>query len=242
MKIQVLFYILVYSCMPLGATDINASFIAKQNGKTLVRTGNCNMQNPPCSTFKIALALMGFDSGILIDKDTPKWPFKPEYENNFQSWYTTDAGKKYGWHQEHTPETYIAKSVLWFSHQITERLGKERFLDYIHKLSYGNMDISGTPGKDDGLLNSWLETSLKISPQEQVELLEKMLNCELDLSKYAQEKTKEILAKKDEDNLPIQWEGWRLTERPAAQQGVTGGLSDGSKKKMSTLFSLNTLG
>ncbi len=216
MKIQALFLILAHAYIPLGAIDFNSSFIAKQNGKTLVTTGNCDIQNPPCSTFKVALALMGFDSGILIDKDTPKWPFKPEYENNFQNWYTTEAGKRYGWHQEHTPETYIAKSVVWFSHQITERLEKKQFQDYVHRLNYGNKDVSGTPGQDDGLLNSWLETSLKISPQEQVELLEKMVNCELDLCKDAQEKTKEIMAKKDEDNQIIQWERWKL-------YGKTGG-------------------
>ncbi|MBX9785722.1 MAG: hypothetical protein K2Y08_00135 [Alphaproteobacteria bacterium] len=195
---------------------INTAFIAKKNGIIVKIQGDCDTQNPPCSTFKIALALMGFDSGILIDRDSPKWTFKKEYEANFQDWYKPEMGIKYGWHGEHTPATFMHNSVLWFSHQITQRLGKEKFQAYVNKLNYGNKDVSGTIGKNDGLLNSWLETSLKISPREQVELLEKMLMSELDLSKDAQKKTVEIMLKRDKDGQPIEWNGWKL-------YGKTGG-------------------
>ena len=135
-----------------ASLTLNTAFIAKKNGKIIKIEGNCDAQNPPCSTFKVALALMGFDAGILKDKDFPKWTFKKEYEANLQSWYHPEMGIKYGWHGEHTPETYIQKSVVWFSHQITQLLGKEKFQNYIEKLNYGNKDISGTPGQDDGLL------------------------------------------------------------------------------------------
>lgn len=196
--------------------SINAAFIAKKNGIVLESQGSCAIQHPPCSTFKVALALMGFDAGILINKDSPKWPFKKEYETNFQSWYKPEMGITYGWHGEHTPETFLQNSVVWFSHQITQRLGKGKFQAYVNKLDYGNKDISGTPGQDDGLLNAWLETSLKISPQEQVELLEKMLGEQLDISQEAQIKTREIMLKKDKDGQPMEWNGWKL-------YGKTGG-------------------
>lgn len=204
------------STQPCESLPINTAFIAKKNGKILQEKGNCDAQNPPCSTFKVALALMGFDAGILKDKDSPKWTFKKEYEAHFQSWYKPEMGVKYGWHGEHTPATYMQNSILWFSHQITQRLGKEKLQEYVNKLYYGNKDISGTPGQDDGLLNSWLETSLKISPREQVEFLEKMLNTSLDISKDAQIKTMEIMVKIDENGQPIEWKGWKL-------YGKTGG-------------------
>lgn len=198
------------------SSAISTAFFAKKNGIIVAENGNCDSQKSPCSTFKIALALMGFDSGILKDKDTPKWLFKKKYESNFQSWYTPEMGIQYGWHGEHTPETYMHKSVLWFSHQITHRLGQKKFENYVHKLNYGNMDISGTPGCNDGLLNSWLKTSLKISPREQVDFLEKLINLSLDVSKNAQIKTIEVLVKKDEDGQPMEWNGWKL-------YGKTGG-------------------
>lgn len=195
---------------------LETAFIAKRSGAILAEKGSVDDRNPPCSTFKVALALMGFDSEILTDKDSPKWGFKKEYEANFQSWYKPEMGVKYGWHGEHTPATFLQNSVVWFSHQITQRLGKEKFQEYVNKLNYGNKDVSGTPGQDDGLLNSWLETSLKISPREQVELLEKMLATSLDISKEAQIKTREIMVKKDQEGQPTEWNGWKL-------YGKTGG-------------------
>nr|AVI43690.1 hypothetical protein [Klebsiella pneumoniae] len=33
----------------------------------------------PCSSFKLPLAIMGFDSGILQSPKSPTWELKPEY-------------------------------------------------------------------------------------------------------------------------------------------------------------------
>lgn len=43
-------------------------------------------------------------------------------------------------------------------------IGKGRIEEWIHKISYGNQDISG------GIGQFWLSSSLKISPIEQVGL------------------------------------------------------------------------
>jgi beta-lactamase class D len=42
----------------------------------LVAKGCVDERHSPLSIFKIALALMGFDVGLLQDKDSPKWIFK----------------------------------------------------------------------------------------------------------------------------------------------------------------------
>ena len=100
----------------------HSGFIAKQDNKIIKTIGKYEDRHAPFSTFKVALALMGFDAGILENKDLPKWAFKEEYEKNFQSWYTRKKGLEYNWCQEHTPATFMKNSVVWFSHQITERL------------------------------------------------------------------------------------------------------------------------
>lgn len=193
-----------------------SGFIAKQDNKIIKAIGKYKDRHSPFSTFKVALALMGFDAGILKTKDSPKWAFKEEYEKNFQSWYTREKGLEYHWIQDHTPMTFMKNSVVWFSHQITQHLGKEKFQEYITKLNYGNKDVSGTPGKDDGLLNSWLGTSLEISPMEQVELLEKLVTHKLDVSKDAQKKTREIMDREEE------WDGWKLYGKTGGGHGDNG--------------------
>lgn len=193
----------------------HSGFIAKKDSK-IIKIGKYDDRHSPFSTFKVALALMGFDAGILETKDAPKWPFREEYEKNFQSWYTREKGMQYHWIQDHTPATFMKNSVVWFSHQITQRLGKEKFKDYVAKLNYGNMDVTGTPGKEDGLLNAWLGTSLEISPREQLEFLEKLLTDTLAVSKDAQEKTREIMDREEE------WEGWKLYGKTGGGHGRNG--------------------
>ena len=188
--------------------EVESAFIAKQGNKIITEVGNPIKRRAPFSTFKTVLAAIGFDAGILESKDSPKWSFKKEYMVNIP-WYNIEENK-YGWVGDHTPETFMANSVLWFSHQITEKLGKEKFQGYVSKLNYGNKDVSGTPGKDDSLLKSWLGTSLEISPREQVEFLEKLLTHTLPLSEDAQVKTREIMDRKET------WNEWKL-------YGKTGG-------------------
>ncbi|WP_198430612.1 penicillin-binding transpeptidase domain-containing protein [Roseobacter sp. TSBP12] len=45
----------------------------------LVAEGLCDKRISPASTFKIAISLMGFDSGILTGSERPEWPFKVGY-------------------------------------------------------------------------------------------------------------------------------------------------------------------
>ena len=40
-------------------------FIVSKNNKLIHVEGDCDKRYPPCSTFKIAISLMGFDAGIL---------------------------------------------------------------------------------------------------------------------------------------------------------------------------------
>ncbi|MBX9804351.1 MAG: class D beta-lactamase [Alphaproteobacteria bacterium] len=196
-------------------TQPHSGLVVKRNHEIILNIGKTKERHAPFSTFKVPLALMGFDAKILESKDSPKWAFREEYEKNFQSWYTREKGLEYHWCEDHTPLTFMKNSVVWYSHLITQKLGKEKFEDYVSRLNYGNGNVSGTPGKDDGLFNSWLGTSLEISPIEQVEFLEKLLANELPFSKDAMEKTREIM---DRDEA---WDGWKL-------YGKTGGGSGGN--------------
>src|ERR1700733_1977545 len=176
-----------------GKHYANPALMIKRDDAIIGKTGDCETQHSPFSTFKVVLALGGFDSGFLKTKDLPVIPYKKEYfegeyKKTLGDWYSPVLGKKHNWLMAQTPATFMKNSVVWFSHQITQNLGKEKFQEYVSKLNYGNQDVSGTLGKDDGLLNSWLGTSLKISVCEQVEFLEKLLANELDVSKEAQEK------------------------------------------------------
>ena len=61
-------------------------------------------------------------------------------------------------------------SVNWYFESVDEQLGAANISNYIKEIGYGNENISGD------FSTYWMESSLKISPIEQVELLTKLQN------------------------------------------------------------------
>ncbi|MBL8645187.1 MAG: class D beta-lactamase [Rhodospirillaceae bacterium] len=153
-----------------------------KSGEVLVQDGPCGTRESPASTFKIALSLMGYDSGALVDARTPARPYKDEYRAMMESWkVTTD------------PTIWMEDSVVWYSQVLTREMGSEKFADYVARFNYGNGDISGDPGRNNGLTNAWLGSSLLISPAEEVGFIRRMLAGQLGVSKEAIAKTKAIM-------------------------------------------------
>lgn len=162
-------------------------------GKVLNQTGTCDRPNSPASTFKLPLSLMGFDSGLLIDAKTPSLPYKPAYNVQRAEWkVATD------------PTYWLANSVVWYSQDLTRRMGMGKFAQYIQAFQYGNQDLGGDRGKKNGLTNAWLSSSLKISPADQAAFLRKMLTGQLPVSAHAVDLTEQIMPVTDLPN------GWRL--------------------------------
>ncbi|MER8371770.1 class D beta-lactamase [Mesorhizobium sp. M1406] len=162
--------------------DVQCTVIADAaSGKTLYRDGVCDQRFSPASTFKVPLSLIGYDSGILGDEHTPSWDYKPEFKAVKRDQKTVD------------PVIWERDSILWFSREITRRLGPQSFAGYVSKFDYGNADVSGNPGKNDGLTQSWVNSSLKITPVEQVDFLRKLLTRKLPVSAKAYDMTSAIV-------------------------------------------------
>jgi beta-lactamase class D len=156
------------------------------NGAVQLRAGDrCDERLTPASTFKVPLALIGFDSKILIDRDRPAWPFRDGYADWDPVWKRTT-----------TPTTWMRDSVVWYSQELTRRLGAEQFQKYVDRLEYGNRDLSGDPGRGNGLTHAWLGTSLRISAAEQVAFIRRLIRRELPVSRSATARTMGIMPEK----------------------------------------------
>jgi beta-lactamase class D len=151
------------------------------SGRVLHREGPCAQRVTPASTFKIALSLMGYDSGYLTDEHLPLLPFKEGYADWRPSWRApTD------------PTRWIQDSVVWYSQRLTEWLGTARLQHYVSAFGYGNEDLAGDAGRDNGLTQAWLSSSLQISPLEQLEFLHRLVARRLPVSARAYEMTARI--------------------------------------------------
>ncbi len=177
---------LVAACLFCGAASaaerpkalVACTVIADQaSGEVLVREGACGERFAPMSTFKVPLAVMGFDAGILEGAHDPVWAIMPEY----------DPSEREMAFPEVDPTSWEANSIVWFSQHLATLLGEEAFARYVAGFDYGNADVSG------GLTRAWLMSSLRISPDEQVTFLQRLLAHELPVSAEAANLTGEIL-------------------------------------------------
>jgi beta-lactamase class D len=166
-----------------GAAPLCTVYADGTSGRILSQQGDCARRFTPASTFKLALSLIGYDSGYLTDEHHPALPYRPSYPAIDPSWKTTID-----------PTSWISQSVVWYSQQLTLWLGAERLKRYLNRFDYGNQDISGNPGMNDGLTQAWLDSSLRISPLEQVAFVHRLVTHQLGLSEKAYEMTARITA------------------------------------------------
>lgn len=125
-------------------------------------------RSSPCSTFKIFSTYVGLDTGVIQMNDSVrKW-------NGTTYWYEP-------WNHDIGMPDAFRKSCVWYYRQVINDIGQERMQSYMDAMDYGNRDISdwkgdlneGEPLAD--LKGFWLESSLKISPKEQVQLLRRIM-------------------------------------------------------------------
>ena len=145
--------------------DVTANELVHESGTI------CDDRFSPASTFKIAIALMGFEEGILNSPKSPAIEYDPAINAHFKSWRQTT-----------TPELWLKNSVIWYSRVVTNVLQMNKFKKYVAQFSYGNQDVSGDKGQNNGLTHAWLSSSLKISPREQLAFLRKVDDRSLNLS------------------------------------------------------------
>ena len=171
-----------------SAADPGCLLIAEPDqGVVMEQSGDlCGERFTPASSFKIALALMGYDSGILLDAANPRRPYKAEYK-----------ARRRAVKRDTTPESWLANSVVWYSQVLTREFGFDRFQAYLDAFDYGDRDLSPIEGRDDPLVSAWLSASLKISPHEQVVFLRRLLSGKLPVSNDARDKTMAIMPRGD---------------------------------------------
>lgn len=126
-----------------------------------------------------------------------------ENENTRLAW---DGRKRViaSWNKDHTAQTWISDSVIWYSQRLTERLGKIKTEYFLKKFEFGNADMSG------GIKSAWLtpaffflepvENTLKINGYEQVRFLQRLWEEKLPASPHSQQITKNLLVNEISSN------------------------------------------
>lgn len=165
-----------------------------QDKYTYFNKNMCKKQYSPLSTFKIIAAATALESGII---NTP----------NDKMQYSGDNYPFENWNNNLGLKDAFKESCVWYFRQLIDKIGNKNMQKYIDKLNYGNKDISQWNGsglnKKSDLNGFWLGSSLKISPENQIEVLKNIFES----GEYFSEKTisilKDIMLVKNNNNIKI---------------------------------------
>ena len=136
-------------------TEYKGSFVLydlKNDAWSIYDMEHATLQTAPDSTYKIYDALFGLEAGII----TP--------EDSFMVWNGADYPFE-SWNADQDLYSAMQSSVNWYFQEIDGQLGTSALGSYIKEIGYGNETINSD------LSSYWMQSALKISPVEQVELL-----------------------------------------------------------------------
>lgn len=125
----------------------------QNNQWTIYNEQYASLRVSPHSTYKIYDALFALESQIItVDDSVLKW--------NQQN-YPFDE-----WEANHNLKSAMNYSVNWYFQDIDTSMGHQKISSFLKEINYGNQ----TMGHDINIY--WSDNSLKISPIEQVEILQ----------------------------------------------------------------------
>ncbi len=154
----------------------------------------CRQEVSSYSTFKIISALLGLQKGVIVD------------ESSTMGYDGMDYGNA-EWNGDLTLEEAFQNSCIWYFREVIDLVGRNKMQEELKNLQYGNCDISEWNGSNinplEKLNGFWLDSSLKISPLEQVEVLSRIFEGHSDYDSRNIEILKRIMLVDENDSQKI---------------------------------------
>jgi bla regulator protein blaR1 len=156
----------------------------KEDQYQVYNDDNSKKRVSPNSTYKIVSSLVGLETGVLTDENTSLEWDKTIYP--FEQW-----------NRNQTLASAMSYSVNWYFQKVDSIVGKTTIEDYLKQIGYGNNDLSGD------IREFWVESSLKISPLEQVEMLKKLYTYEMPFSQKNIDTVKKVIKVSEQDKAAL---------------------------------------
>ena len=148
----------------------------------------------PASTSKLPHTLVALDTGTAQPDTLFKW-------GGLRTWNPD-------WNRDHTLQSAFRNSVVWVYQEIVQQVGAPGMQGGMERRDYGN----ATTGGPDNLTTYWLNDTLQISANEQVDFLTRLAQRRLPLSP-------ETYAAADDIMLADTGDGWELRAKTGWRHG-----------------------
>lgn len=163
---------------------------------TMYNIESAQTRRSPCSTFKIISSLIALENGILDPEDSVRtWSGEVFWNDD--------------WNKDINFSEAFRSSCVWYYRQLIDDIGMDMMQKELDKLQYGNCDISDWEGRlntnnnNRALTGFWIESSLMISPVEQVEIMERIFGDNSEYSEKARNELKAVMLVSELENTDI---------------------------------------
>lgn len=169
-----------------GINGAAVIYIPAENCYQIYNQELANTQRSPCSTFKIIASLTGLENQVIVPDDSVRqWSGEVFWNDD--------------WNKDITFDEAFRSSCVWYFREVIDEIGKHPIQAELEKLQYGNCDTSDWEGKlntnnhNRALTGFWIESSLKISPKEQTEVMERIFGSSSRYSQQTQNQLKQVM-------------------------------------------------
>jgi beta-lactamase class D len=157
-----------------GVSGTMALFDTKDGQLSCSDPAKCGTGYVPASTFKIANTIIGLETGIVSDAESPlPWDGK-EYQNP-------------DWNRDHTLRTAVQVSCVPCFQGIARKVGAAQMQDWVKRLDYGNHDTAGPVDF------FWLGGGLRISPFQQIDFLRRLDGGKLPIQEHTLDVVRDVI-------------------------------------------------
>ncbi|MEM9977631.1 MAG: class D beta-lactamase [Cyanobacteria bacterium P01_D01_bin.2] len=149
----------------------------------------------PASTFKILNALIALETGVIAS------------DRSLLTWDGVERSIP-AWNRDHNLHTAFRASAVWFYQVLARRIGHGSMQQWVTAANYGNQTI----GSVDDIDTFWLNGDLRITPQEQIQFLQRLQRNQLPFSEETLATVQDIMIVEQTPDYTIRAKtGWALT-------------------------------
>lgn len=190
---------------------VDGSFSLLDNATEEITVYNMKLDTQrilPASTFKIVNSLIGLQTGKITDENMViKWDSIKRWNNE--------------WNKDLTMTEAFKVSAVPYYQEVARRIGRDTMQLWIDSVHYGNMNISGP------IDSFWLDNTLKISPDEQLGLVNRLYFDKLPFDKRAQQIVRDVMLQENNTLYKLSYKtGWGFDEKNNSVGWVIGWIEE----------------
>jgi beta-lactamase class D len=188
--------------MALAAQDVTfVTMTPKGVAKVVEGSPWARRRVSPCSTFKIPNSVIGLETGAIPSAD---YVIRYEEKKHRTPGFWIDA-----WSKDLDLRGAFRASAVWYFRELAARVGQANMKAFVDRLGYGNRDMSAWPE------SFWIGSTLRISPVEQVEFLDRLFRNQMGLTPGTVAAVESFMKQEAKDGRELFYKTGACTDREA---------------------------